>query len=223
MSLKSKSSSPVITFPKVLLLYAGLLIVWATFRAFFHYSVWVEEIIIKGIIFSLPLLILPLPSKSPLQALGITTTNFFKSVSLGIGAGIALGLAGVGLSFLRGEHLFPTLFPGLTSEQVGAFIILALITAFWEQLLFSGYFLAQLKPILTEEIPLVIMVSLMFALIHLPSLVFVQQLSNASIAGNLLILSALGAGCAILRLRTGNLIAPIMAHTLWGITLYLFR
>ena len=221
LTLNQVSSIPKTT--TILSVYVGLLIVWTLYRAFTHNSIWVEELFIKGIIFLLPFVVLPLYSSQPFKDLGLTTTNFFKSVCVGVGVGLLLGLAGVLINYIRYQDLAPSFFRGLSAGQIGAYLILAIITAFWEQLLFSGYFLHQLKWTITKEVTLVGLVGIMFSLIHLPAFVFIQHQSPPEMIVNLLLLVALGAGCAILQLRTKNLIAPIMAHVLWGVTLFIFR
>lgn len=218
----STSRTLPFTTSKVISIYIGMYIIWAMYRAFFHTSLWIEEIVIKGAIFMLPLIVLPLGKKEPLRALGITTTNFFKSASIGIGVGVALGLAGASLNLIRYQTLLPASISGIITGQIGAYIILAIITAFWEQLAFSGYFLTQLITTTNNEITAVSLTGILFSLIHLPAYLFLHHQSLPALIINLVLLVMLGAGCAILQLRTKNLIAPIMAHVMWGVMLFLF-
>jgi membrane protease YdiL (CAAX protease family) len=111
---------------------------------------------------------------------------------------------------------------GMTSEAVGGFLILTLITAFWEQLVFTGYLLGKLVGVVRNEQKLVIVVGGMFALLHVPALV-VQQLAWGQVVIATTLLLLLGMGSAILRLRQKNLIGAVMAHALWGVTIFLFR
>ncbi len=221
MPLNNSRTLPV-SWQKLILVYSGLLCVWSLYRVLFHNSVWMEEILIKGIVFSIPLLIVPLSGKNQLQTIGISLKNFFPSVYLGIIIGLVLGLAGELGNFLRYNSLQFSSY-GLESGKIGAFLILSLITAFWEQLLFSGYFLEQFKAITHNEMIATILTSVLFSLVHLPAYIFVQHLTGNQIAFSLILLFTLGMGCSIIKLRQQNLIAPIMAHALWGVTIYLFR
>jgi membrane protease YdiL (CAAX protease family) len=197
-------------------------IIWSFYRFLnLGLPVWLEEILIKGIIFSSPLILFPINKKPILQAVGITRVNFFRSVYLGIAIGMVLGLAGqVGNLLRHGEFSFQTY--GITSATIGSFLMLSLITAFWEQLLFTGYFLSRISSTIKSEINQSLLIGAGFSLIHLPALVL-NHSTPAQISLNLLLLFSLGVSCVILRLRMKNLIAPIMIHALWGVTIFLFR
>jgi membrane protease YdiL (CAAX protease family) len=184
--------------------------------------VFVEETVIKGLLFSLPFFLLPIQDKNPMKALGITSNNFFQSVYLGIILGLILGLVGQAGNFIRHQTI---LFSGfnVTSANIGAFLILSLITAFWEQVLFSGFFIYQIARISNNEMIQVTVAGLLFSFIHLPALLLVQHADVNQLTLSLGLLFTLGMGCAILRLRLNNLIAPIMAHALWGVTIFLYR
>jgi hypothetical protein len=205
-----------------LVAYIFVLIIWSFYRFLnLGLPIWLEELFIKGIIFSSPLILFPLRQKSALKTMGIARTNFFQSVYLGIAIGMVLGLAGQAGNLLRhGEFSFQTY--GITSATIGSFLMLSLITAFWEQLLFTGYFLARISKTVTSEINQTLLVGLSFSLIHLPALIL-NHSASAQIVLNLLLLFSLGISCVILRLRMKNLIAPIMIHALWGVTIFLFR
>lgn len=209
------------SFWQTIALYGVVVVIWSIYRLFFHTSVWLEETVIKGLIFGLPLLLLPVPASVKKQ-FGISTTNFFSSVYIGIGLGIVLGLIGQIGNLLRHQQ-FVFQDYGLTSGALGAFLILALITAFWEQLLFTGYFLPKLQPHLKSELVLLMVVGIMFTLIHVPAFIVVQHQTVSQILISSLLLVSLGVGCAILKIRQNNLIGPIMAHALWGVTIFLFR
>jgi len=211
------------TIPKFLLIYSGLLIVWAAYRYFFHLSIWIEEIVIKGLIFSLPLFLFPLPGKNMLETIGISRKNFFSSVYMGVLIGMLLGFAGEIGNFLRHNALLFSAFGLDTSGKLGAFLILSLITGFWEQLLFSGYFLEQVQLIVKDEVNAAVITSLLFSFIHMPAYIFVQHMSWSQTILSLCLLFTLGIGCSIIKFRQKNLIAPIMTHALWGVTVFLFR
>lgn len=207
---------------KTVLIFFGVALLWAIYR-FIHPSipVWLEESFIKGLVFSLPILLFPPQPKPILKTLGINRHNFLKSVYLGIAVGMVLGFAGqIGNLVRHGEFTFTTY--GITSATIGSFLILSLITAFWEQLLFSGYFLSTTKSFIASEVNRVLIVGAAFSLIHLPALLL-DQASSSQIILNLLLLFSLGVSCGILRLRLNNLIAPIMIHAMWGVTIFLFR
>lgn len=223
MPSTNSSHVPAVTLPKLLLMYSGLLVVWTTYRYLFHLPIWTEEIVIKGLLFSLPLFIFPLPEKSKWETIGFSRKNLFPSVYMGILIGLLLGFAGEIGNFLRHNTLRFSTFGLNSSGELGAFLILSLITAFWEQLLFTGYFLELIQSVVKNESSAVIITSLLFSLIHLPAYMFVQQMNLSQTVLSLGLLFTLGVSCSIIKLRQKNLIAPIMTHALWGVTVFLFR
>jgi membrane protease YdiL (CAAX protease family) len=183
--------------------------------------VWVEEGLFKAIVFGLPVVWLVRKEGLGWRDLGISGDNFFVSVYLGLALGVVLGLVGQVGNVMR-YGILQIQSQGLTSEMLGGFLILSLVTAFWEQLVFAGYLLHSLSRVIRDEQLLVVVVGSGFALLHLPTLV-VQQLDWGQIALAVGLLLVLGTGSAILRLRQKNLIAAVMAHALWGVAIFLFR
>jgi len=106
-------------------------------------------------------------------------------------------------------------------EMFGNLMILGLVTSFWEELLFMGYFLPRIVKDLGSEVVAVAVVALMFAVLHVPIQV-AQGVETAQIVVRFILLYSLGFGNAVLYLRMKNLAAPIFAHLAWGSVIYLF-
>lgn len=192
------------------------------YRVLFHASVWIEESLIKGVVFSLPFSLLSSTPRQLFKTTGITAKNFLSSVAVGILLGVLLGAVGQGGSLIKyGRFIAPSVFP--LPGMVGAYLILALITAFWEQLFCVGYILPLLTQWQRHETVCVAITGIVFSLIHIPSLVFIQHQTLPQLVSTAVLFWLLGSGCAVLKLRQQNLIAPIMAQALWGVTLYMFR
>lgn len=207
---------------KTALMFIFVFMLWGFYR-YLSLSVplWLEEVVIKGVVFTLPIFLFPPTPKPILKTLGISRHNFLQSVYLGIGLGMSLGLAGQAGNLIRhGQFSFESY--GITSGTIGSFLILSLVTAFWEQLLFAGYFLSKVAKFIKSEIYQVMIVGFGFSLIHLPALLH-NHSTPSQIILNLLLLFSLEVSCGILRLRLNNLIAPIMIHAMWGVTVFLFR
>lgn len=216
-----KEKKQMLVWREVLWVFSFLFLVWGTYRLFFRLPLWVEEVVLKAIVFGGPVWWVARKKGIGLKELGITSENFFTSVYLGLGLGVILGFVGQLGNLIRHGTVFFEDF-GLTSEMMGGFIILSLVTACWEELVFSGYMVARLKQVVKTEQMLVAMVGCLFALLHVPALI-VQGMSILQVGLSLWLLLVLGMGNAILRLRQKNLVAPIMAHALWGVAVFLFR
>jgi hypothetical protein len=220
---RRREENPLIVWREVLWVVAFILIIWGMYRFLLSYPVWLEETLFKGLVFGGPVFWLVWRRLGwKLKDLGMSPVGLLPAVHLGILLGLVMGLMGQMGNLLRHGQLIWSSY-GLTSETIGGFLILSLVTAFWEQLVFSGYMLKRLYKVVHDEVTLVSVVALLFALVHVPALLIIQQLGLVSLAVSFLLLFLLQCGCGILRLRVGNLAAPIMAHALWGVTIYLFR
>jgi membrane protease YdiL (CAAX protease family) len=203
--------------------YTFIFISWGIYRLLFRFPVWLEEAGFKALVFGIPVFYMVLTrEKQKLDSLGITITNLFESVYLGLGLGILLGFFGQVGNFLKNSGSLELSSFGLSLENIGAFLVLAFITAWWEELFFMGYLLTRLLTLVKSEWKAAIITSVLFALIHIPARL-VDQTPISQLLLQLILLFSLGVGNSILMIRTRNLAAPIMAHALWGVTVFMFR
>lgn len=206
----------------VAIVFTIVLVLWGLYRLLFRLPTNFEEVILKGFVFGLPVLVVARRYQWRLVDLGISSKRLTLSVYGGLALGIMLGVVGQLGNILRHQGLQWSQW-GLTSETLGGFIVLSLVTAFWEQLLFCGLFLRMTQDILSDEWKQAWVVAILFVVLHVPALIFIQQFVGFDMVVALLLLLLLQLGNVILRLRFDNLIAPIMAQALWGVTVFLFR
>lgn len=197
-----------------------LFVVWGLYRLLSPLPVWLEETVLKGLVFGGGVYWVAVRLEGwSLEQLGITSKRLFEGVMLGVGLGLLMGVVGSWGHFLRyGEQGLAA----LSVSELGSFFLLALVTAFWEQLVFAGYVVQRLSEVLSEEWVAVFLAGLLFALIHVPALL-VQQVGVVQFMAHSLLLLSVGVGAGVLILRTRTLLAPIMAHAMWGVALYLFQ
>lgn len=201
--------------------YTYLLLAWGIYRLLSPLPVWVEETFVKGIVFGLPVFWLVFQrEKVGFSSLGIGMKNFYSSVVLGISLGVLFWVVGQASNWLRYRELLSFAEIQPTSMEFGSFLLLAFFTAWWEELVFAGYILQRLVAVVKNELTAVVVTALMFGGLYIPALL-VKGTPFGQMALQLLLLIALSFGNSILMLRTKNLIAPIMAHALWGVTVYL--
>lgn len=208
---------------KIFLLYLFILLLWGFYRANIFLPEWVEEAFLKPVIFLGPILwwVAKIEKRS-LSSLGFTSKNFFKACYLGIGLGLAFSLVALLANIAKYGRLSTVSF-GLEGTVLLLFLVLNLVTSFSEVTLFFGFILTRLKSIWTDEIKVIFTTGLLFSLIHLPIVIFVYHYQFLQILSYFLLTFCIGFGNAILMLRTNNLIAPILAQTFWGVSIYLFR
>lgn len=206
---------------RVLGFYTYLLILWGFYRVLSPFPVWVEEVVLKGLVFGLPVFWLVFHrEKEDFSSLGITMKNFYQAVCMGLSLGILFWGIGQLAVYLRSGELsaFTRIQP--TSGEFGAFLLLALVTAWWEELVFTGYILGRLARITQSEFSGAVMTAMMFGGLYLPALLLRGNTLSQTLL-QLFLLLLLGFSNSVLMLRTGNLIAPILSHAFWGVTVYL--
>ena len=204
----------------VVWVYTLILVVWGFYRLLFRFPDWVEELILKPIVFIGPVWYRLSREQGKTWrerwvSLGITGKNLPVAVVLGLALGVfyllmgklgvMLNSAGVGAS--GGEN----------NVGIGITLGLALATAISEQLVFMGYMVTRLTDFWKNEWLGVGITALLFAVIHVPILVFGYQLPIGVIASQFLLTFFLGMGNGLVMVRTRNLAAPVIAHSLWGV------
>ena len=133
-SLKDKfyltvNKKSLLVWREMVWFYTLLFLVWGAYRLFFRMPVWIEEAVFKAIVFGVPVFLMARKKKWTLESLGITSNNFFQSVYLGLGLGVILGFVGqLGNVIRHGTLVFSDF--GMSSEQIGGFLVLSLVTAF---------------------------------------------------------------------------------------------
>ena len=205
---------------QVMAVYTFVFLIWGIYRLLFPVNVWVEETVLKFLVFGVPVFFVVLrKEKGRLDDLGMTTKGLIVSLYFGLLFGIWLAVFGNIISFLSSGNLGFN--PDLTVADFEKLMILGLFTAFWEQLLFAGYMLPRIIKDLKNETAGIVLTSFLFSILHVP----VQLVTGATpeqVIIRFLLLFTLMFGNSILYLRFKNLAAPIFAHLSWGAVIYLF-
>lgn len=205
---------------RVMWVYTIVFIIWGLYRLLFPINVWIEETLLKFVVFGLPTFWVVIHlEKKRLEDLGMTTKGLLVSIYFGLLFGLWLASFGNVVSFLSSGSLGFN--PDLTVLDFRDLMILGLFTAFWEELLFMGYMLPRVVKDLKSEIGAIVFVALLFALLHAP-VNLVQDATWQQVLIRVFLIFTLGFGNGVLYLRFKNLAAPIFAHLAWGSVIYLF-
>lgn len=205
---------------QVMWVYALVFIIWGLYRLLFPVNVWVEETILKFIVFGVPTFWVVLhKEKGRLEDLGMTTQGLVASLYFGLLFGLWLAIFGNVVSFVNDGSLGFN--PNISILAFRDLMLLGLFTAFWEQLLFMGFMLPRVVKDIKQESWAIIIVAALFALLHMP-IQFATGVGAAQIFIRFILLFSLEFGNGILYLRFRNLAAPIFAHLAWGSVIYLF-
>lgn len=197
-------------------------LVWFVYRAVFNFPVWFDESIGKALFFGLPvwLYISVNGTQSIVDTLAVS--KFKSGLLLGIAVGGILGFASTLFAAFAGQGVTSVQPVALFSSPLfwGEFI-LAIMTAFWETLLFFSWILVVLQEKMRSWslIKQLLVVASIFTLFHLPNAVLRFELMNLLPFAFLMFLFALGQGLLFMYRR--NAYALILSQALWGMVLLL--
>jgi len=199
-----------------------LLIVWGFYRFLFKLPDEIEELVIKPIVWLLPVIYLVRKEKLGLESLGITFKNLFPSVYYALGLGAFFVIEALVINFVKYQGEFNL------GANIGALPLLpalglSFVTAFSEEITFRGYIFTRVWKFIKKELPANLLTSLFWAMIHVPVTVFVWKLDLTAALIYLFLTTLFGVGSAFVYARTKNIVSPILLHVLWQWPIILFR
>ena len=198
-----------------------LLIVWGFYRCLVKLPEEVEEIVIKPLLWLVPVFILLRREKANLASIGISAKNLFPSVYFSVLLGIFFAFEGFLINIIKYKGIDFSANIGSNSLFIALFI--SLMTAVSEELTFRGYIFGRIWSALGSEFWSNLITSVLWALIHIPVAVFWLELDLAGTLGLLLLTTIFGIASAIIYARTKNILASILLHIFWEWPIILFR
>ena len=199
-----------------------LLLVWTAYR-FLRLQLpdQVEELIIKPIIWLLPIFWFTTKEKFPLSSLGITFKNLFPAIYLSLGLGAIFVIEAVLTNFFKYGHF--NFGANIGNMPILSSLGLSFATAFSEETAFRGYIFGRLWFTLKDEWSANVASSIIWTIVHIPIAFLVWKLNLASGILYLLLTAAFGIGSAFVFGRTKNIFGSILLHVLWEWPIILFR
>jgi membrane protease YdiL (CAAX protease family) len=198
-----------------------LIFVWFIYRALFLFPEAIEEIVVKPIVWIIPLVFILRKEKKGLTSLGFNGKNIFKSIYFVLAFGVGFALLGIIVNYLKYGGVLK--FDALVGKSFLWVFVLTFVTAFIEETVFRGYFFTRLMEKIKNEWGANILSSLFWVLIHLPLLIFSLNLDAAQSVIYLVLIFVFGFGSALVFSKSGNLFASIVLHVLWQWPIILFR
>lgn len=198
-----------------------ILVVWGFYRVLFKLPDNIEELILKPIIWLVPLFFLLRKEKQKISSLGITLKNLFPAIYLSLGLGAIFAIEAIFLNFLK----YKTFNFGANIGEGGLMLslLISFATAASEEISFRGYIFNRLWGVLNNEWLANILTSFVWALIHIPVTIFVWKLTFSAAALYLFLTFLFGVGSAFVFARTKNVFSSIFLHVLWQWPIILFR
>lgn len=211
---------------QVFVVWFIIFLAWAFYRAYFFYPEWVDELIVKPIVFVLPVLYAVLRvEKKGLKSLGLKLAplSFFVDLYVGFILGVIFAIEGLVVNFVKYSKF--SFVPILAVSQIGgwgSFFLLNLATSIWEEILGRGYLYQRLYKSGNDQLGSALSASFLFLLLHIPIMFTRLDLMGISLIIYPLSIFLLGvANSYILSLRR-SLVLPVLIHLFWNMTVALY-
>ena len=171
----SKLPSRISLVKNVTVYSTYLILVWAFYRFLFQFPDEVEELIIKPIVWLIPLFYLVKKEGFSFTSLGFTFKNLFPSIYLSIGLGAVFVTEGLITNYLKykGFNFGANIgnLPLMTS------LGLSFATAFSEESAFRGYLFTRLLFVTRNELTANLITTTLWTGIHIPIAFFIWKLN----------------------------------------------
>lgn len=223
MKQKSKTLISSHSLEPVYQLWGWILLTWSLYRYFFKLPEWADEFVVKPLVFVVPVLWYVIKKeKHTLASLGLTTKNLFTSLYVGLGFGFLFALEGIVANAIKYGKI--QINPIAAFEQYGLvmLLILSVATAFSEELLNRGFLFGRILE-KTKSLPYALFLSaVLFVLLHVPILVTTLKLQGMTLVLFFVTDFILAIANGLLFYNTRSLLAPILVHVFWNMTVALY-
>ena len=185
-----------------------IFIVWAFYRAYFHLPDWIDEFLIKPVVFVFPVIFVLVGEKNPLKEMGLwrSLPDFFLDIYLGVLIGLLFALEGMLANFIKyGQFSFA---PILALKVSGGIVPLFIINIFYK--ISNNQFWAATSS------------SVLFLLLHIPILFTSLHLSGISFLVYPISILLLGITNSYVFTLRKSLTLPILIHAFWNMTVALY-
>lgn len=203
--------------------WAWQLLAWSLYRYFLHFPEWVDECIAKPLVFVLPVLWWVFSKEhNRWNSIGITKKNIGPSILLGTGIGALFIAMGLVASMAKYGSIVVHPIQAVSAYGMVGIITLSLITAFSEELLNRGFLFSRLFAVTKHLWYSVGMSGVLFVLFHIPVLVTSLKFEGSVLLVFFFSTFLLGVVNALSYAATSSILAPILIHFFWNMTVALF-
>lgn len=211
------------TIESAMQLWGWILLFWSLYRYFVKLPEWADELLFKPLVFVAPVLwYVRKHERQPLFSLGLTTRNLFTSIYIGLGFGLVFALEGLAANAIKYGRIQIVPIPALTQYGLLILLLLSLATAFSEELLSRGFLFSRIYA-KSKNLPYAsILSTILFVLLHVPILVTSLKLQGLTLVLFFVTDFVLGLANSLLFFNTGSLVAPILVHVFWNMTVALY-
>lgn len=203
--------------------WAWQLLAWSLYRYFFRFPEPVDEFLVKPVVFILPVLWFVLQKeKRSLATIGITQKHILPSTLIGCGFGLLFAGEAVLANIFKYGSLTIQPIPAVVSYGIPMLFVLSLATAVSEELLSRGFYFSRLYEATKNLINSVVMSTLLFVAFHIPILLTSLRFQGTTLILFFITSIVLGFTNSLIFYKTKSLVAPVLIHLFWNMTVAVF-
>jgi membrane protease YdiL (CAAX protease family) len=203
-------------------LWGWILLTWGLYRYFIKLPEWADEFIFKPLVFVVPVLWYVIrKERRNLESIGITSKNLFNSIYIGLGFGMVFAVEGLVAHALKYGKFDVN--PIAAFQQYGFFLIfVSFATAISEEILSRGFVFNRIYEKTQNLFKAATLGAIMFVFLHIPILVTANKLQGTTLIMFFVTDVILAYANSMLFLNTGSIVAPILVHIFWNMTVALY-
>ncbi len=212
-----------ILISRIYTIWGIVLIIWALYRAFIVQPEFIDELVVKPLVFLGPVIFFVFfLEKRPLASIGITKNKFKRDFYLGLGFAIIFTLLGLTANFAKYGSL--SLSPKVSVTQIGLLtaLFLSLFTSFTEELFIRGFLFSRLKEGYQNEFKAMIVSSLMYLLILIPVIFTRLHLTGITLFVFVTTNLVLSVANAMIFSETKTITLPVFIHAFWNLAVMMY-
>lgn len=203
------------------ILFAYLFVVWGFYRLLGQLPEEIEELVLKPIIWLVPVFYFVRREKAKLASIGLTFKNFFPAIYFSLFLGLIFVGEAVLVNWLKYGGIRFTAEIG--DKALMYSLVISSVTAISEEITFRGYIFTRLTMALKSELLGNLLTTAGWTLIHLPITLFIWKFDALTLVTYLFLTTLFGFGSAFIFARTKNITSSILLHLLWEWPIILFR
>jgi uncharacterized protein len=205
----------------VTILATYLLVVWGFYRFLFKLPEEIEELIIKPLVWLIPVYYFIKTEGLGFASIGITTKKLFASIYLSLGLGMVFAIEGLVVNMVKYSGF--DFSANIGQNNIWIALGISFATAISEEIAFRGYIFNRLWTVIKKEWVANVVTSLVWGIIHIPVAIFWWNLDFPGTIGYLLLTTIFGIGSAFVFARTKNVFSSVLLHVFWEWPIILFR
>lgn len=222
--IKVKSdAAPIGSLEPVYRIWGWILLFWSLYRYFLHFPEWVDEFVFKPVVFVGPVLwYVFYKEKRKVDTVGLTTKNLFNSLYIGLAFGFIFALEGLAINVLKHGQLNINPIAAFKEYGLLPLLFISTATAFSEEILNRGFLFSRIYEQTKNLLYSVSIATSLFLLLHVPILVSSLRLQGSVLVMFFISNIFMGVINNLLFHNTKSVIAPILVHIFWNMSVAMY-